>query len=235
MASDLGLAAESFFDLAGWDHAGLFVADEPVWTALGRLGTYLAELTADAAAPEVPEGVFISGSVLLGEGVVIEPGAYIKGPAVIEAGAELRQGCYVRGNVLVGAGAVVGHCSELKNVVLLPGAKVPHFNYVGDSLIGRDVNLGAGTICSNVTLSRGPVMVSTSDGPLNSGLRKFGAVLGDRSQTGCNVVLNPGTVAGRGCRFYPMANVVGCYAAGSTVVAPMARPAGRRGSEGSAP
>jgi len=238
LASELATAAESYFDLAGWAHAGLFVAGEPVWSALGRLAAYMVEVTADAAEVVVPEGVYLSGPVLLGEGVRIEPGAYIKGPAIIEAGAELRQGCYLRGNVLVGAGAVVGHCSELKNAVLLPGAKAPHFNYVGDSIIGRGVNLGAGTICSNVTLSKGTVMIATGDGPVNSGLRKLGAILGDGTQTGCNVVLNPGTVAGPGCRFYPMANVVGCFAARSTVVAPIARPSRRAGAtkvgEGSA-
>lgn len=227
MASEQGLTAESFFDLAGWEHAALFAADEPAWTALARLGAYLADLTAGATTPEAPEGAFIGGAVLLGEGVVIEPGAFIQGPAIIEAGAQLRQGCYLRGNTLIGAGAVVGHCSELKNAVLLPGAKAPHFNYVGDSIIGRDVNLGAGTICSNVTLGKGTVRVSTAEGALDSGLRKFGAILGDGAQTGCNVVLNPGTMAGPGCRFYPMANVVGCYPARSTVVAPISRPARR--------
>ena len=227
MASEQALTAESFFDLAGWGHAALFAAGEPVWTALARLGAYLAELTTGAGTPEAPEGVFIGGAVLLGEGVVIEPGAFIQGPAIIEAGAQLRQGCYLRGNTLIGAGAVVGHCSELKNAVLLPGAKAPHFNYVGDSIIGRGVNLGAGTICSNVTLGKGTVRVSTAEGTLDSGLRKFGAILGDGTQTGCNVVLNPGTMAGPGCRFYPMANVVGCYSARSTVVAPIARPTRR--------
>jgi NDP-sugar pyrophosphorylase family protein len=217
--------AAAFFDLAGWEHAALFEARAPVWAALGGLRAYLAGLTAGAGTPVAPDGVCLRGDIVVGEGVVFEPGAYVQGPAVLGEGALLRSGCYLRGDVLVGAGAVVGHCSELKNAVLLPGAKAPHFNYVGDSLVGRGVNLGAGTILSNVALAGGQVVVHAGRERLATGLRKMGAVLGDGCQTGCNVVLNPGTVAGPGCRFYPLVSAAGWFPAGSTVRAAVVRAA----------
>jgi NDP-sugar pyrophosphorylase family protein len=225
------LGAEAFFDLAAWEHGALFAPEEPVWSALAGLTGYLAQRTAGAGAPSAPDGVWLRGDVIVGPGVVFVPGAYVQGPAVIEAGAVLRQGCYLRGDVLVGAGAVVGHCSELKHSVLLPGAKAPHFNYVGDSLVGRGVNLGAGTILSNVPLAGRSVFVSVGGQRVDSGLRKFGAVLGDGCETGCNVVLNPGTVAGPGCRFYPGASAVGYFPPRAVVKAPVARPATEKGGE----
>ena len=159
--------------------------------------------------------------MLLGEGVKIEPGCYSKGPTIIGDRAELRCGCYIRGEVIVGAEAVVGHCSELKHALLLPKAKAPHFNYVGDSILGRDVNLGAGTICSNVKLLKGNVVVRSGGERLDSGLRKFGAIVGDGCHTGCNVVLNPGTLAERDCRFLPLVSAAGHFTAGSVVKAPV--------------
>ena len=220
--------SEAFFDLDGWEFASLFEPGAPVWAALADLPSRLAEWTQGAGTPTAPAGSWFEGDVVLGSGVSVEPGVYVKGPAVIGDGAVLRQGCYLRGQVLVGAGAVVGHCSELKHAVLLPGAKAPHFNYVGNSLLGRGVNLGAGTILSNVKLSKDTVRVSAGGERVDTGLRKFGAVLGDGCQTGCNVVLNPGTVAGRDCRFLPLASAAGYFPPGSVVHAPLTTARGRR-------
>lgn len=133
--------------------------------------------------------VFIHPSATVGDFVRIE------GPCYIGPRAEIRHAAFLRGGSWISDEAVVGHCSEIKNSILLPGSKSPHFNYVGDSILGFGVNLGAGTILSNVRNDREEILTSVGDGVMvESGLRKFGALVGDRSQLGCNVVTNPGTV-----------------------------------------
>lgn len=215
-------SAAAFFDLSGWEWVSLFDAGEPVWAALARLPEAVAERVGGGTGPRFA-GAFFEGPVAVGKGVVVEPGAYVKGPAWIGDGASIRQGAYLRGGVVVGEGCTVGHCTELKNAILLPGAAAPHFNYVGDSVLGRRVNLGAGTILSNVPLARGEVRVRCGRERVATGLSKFGAILGDGSQTGCNAVLNPGTVAGRDCRFYPGVSAAGYFPAGAVVSAPVTR------------
>lgn len=132
--------------------------------------------------------------IVIENGAVVEAGAYISGPAYIESGATVRHGAYIRGQVYVCSGAVVGHTSELKGALLLNNAKAAHFAYVGDSLLGIDCNLGAGTKCANLRLDHGAVPVRVGDVTVSSGLKKFGAIFGNRAQTGCNAVTNPGTV-----------------------------------------
>jgi NDP-sugar pyrophosphorylase family protein len=132
--------------------------------------------------------------IVIEEGAVIEAGAYIAGPTYIESGATVRHGAYIRGQVYVSAGAVVGHTSELKGALLLSGAKAAHFAYVGDTILGHDCNLGAGTKCANLRLDHGQVPVQVGDSKVSSGLKKFGAIFGNRAQTGCNAVTNPGTI-----------------------------------------
>ncbi|NUQ00974.1 MAG: glucose-1-phosphate thymidylyltransferase, partial [Armatimonadetes bacterium] len=155
--------------------------------------------------------------VYLGEGVVLEPGCFVRGPALLLDGAQVRHGAYIRGQVVVGPGATVGHCSELKHSILLAGAAAPHFNYVGDSILGARVNLGAGTVLSNLKLRGATVRVRLEGRCYDTGLRKLGAILGDDTQTGCHTVLNPGTLAGPGSLFYPQANAVGYFAPRSLV------------------
>jgi NDP-sugar pyrophosphorylase family protein len=133
-------------------------------------------------------------SIVIEEGAIVEAGAFISGPSYIESGAVVRHGAYVRGHVYVCSGAVVGHTSELKGALLLNDAKAAHFAYVGDTLLGVDCNLGAGTKCANLRLDHGLVPIRTEEGTLSSGLKKFGAVFGNRAQTGCNSVTNPGTI-----------------------------------------
>ena len=148
-------------------------------------------------APAIGEQVYI------GEGTVIEPGAYIKGPAWIGAGCEIRQGAYIRENVIVGAGSVIGNSSELKNSVLFAKCQVPHFNYVGDSVLGACVHLAAGVIVSNLKLDGTTIDVRLGGEVINTGLRKFGALIGDQAEVGCHTVLNPGSVLGRRALVYP--------------------------------
>ncbi len=147
--------------------------------------------------------VFMDEAVELGRGVLVEPGALIKGPTIIGDRSEVRQGAYVRGYCFVGRGCVVGHTTELKASVMLDGAKAGHFAYLGDSILGRDVNLGAGTKLANLKLTRGTVRVKVGEELIDTGLRKLGAILGDSVQTGCNSVTNPGTLLGPGSLVLP--------------------------------
>ena len=157
----------------------------------------------DAAGRELPgASVVMAGVTLMGEGikigrgVLVEPGALVKGPAIIGDRSEIRQAAYLRGYCVIGQRCVVGHATEVKHSVFLDEAKAGHFAYLGDSILGRDVNLGAGTKCANLRFLPGNVMVRTEAGRVDSGLRKFGAILGDRTQTGCNSVTSPGAVIG---------------------------------------
>lgn len=137
------------------------------------------------------------------------PSAYIKGPCIIDEEAEIRHCAFIRGSVIVGKHAVVGNSTELKNAVLFDRVQVPHFNYIGDSVLGYRSHIGAGGVTSNVKLDKTPVSVSCPDGRMDTGLMKFGAVLGDFVEVGCNSVLNPGTVIGRGTTVYPGSSVRG--------------------------
>lgn len=152
-------------------------------------------------------------SIVIEAGAVVEAGAYISGPAYIEAGATVRHGAYIRGQVYVCSGAVVGHTTEVKGALLLNDAKAAHFAYVGDSLLGIDCNLGAGTKCANLRLDHGQVKVVVGDSKIPSGLKKFGAVFGNRAQTGCNAVTNPGTLLLSGAILLPNTTGLGTIAA----------------------
>ena len=212
-------APESFFDLAGWDLAGVFDPAEPVWSALARLATWLGGWNDWSVHGELHPGVHLLGDrIHIGPGCRIEPGAVIVGPAILEGDVEVRTGAYVRQNVILGRGSLVGAHSEVKNSILLPGAHAPHQAYVGDSILGREVNLGAGTICSNVKNVGREVTFSHGGAVIHTGLRKFGAVLGDGCKTGCNTVLNPGVLMGRGCVTYPNASLRGGFYPAGTLV-----------------
>lgn len=139
----------------------------------------------------------------------VAPTAYIAGPAIIGPGTEVRHCAFIRGSALVGADCVVGNSTELKNVILFDKVQVPHYNYVGDSILGYRSHMGAGSITSNVKSDKTLVTVRSKDGILETGLKKFGAVLGDSVEVGCNSVLNPGTVVGSGSTVYPLSMVRG--------------------------
>lgn len=141
--------------------------------------------------------------------------AYIKGPAIIGKNAEVRQCAFIRGNAIVGEGAVVGNSTELKNVVLFNKVQVPHYNYVGDSILGYKSHMGAGSITSNVKSDKKLVVVKSQSGEIETGLKKFGAMLGDEVEVGCGSVLNPGTVVGSNSNIYPLSSVRGYVAANS--------------------
>ena len=140
--------------------------------------------------------IFTDNQLQIGKGVIIEPGAMIKGPGVIGDYTEVRQGAYIRGDCLIGKRCVIGHTTEVKHSVFLDGAKAGHFAYIGDSVLGRDVNLGAGTKLANLCFAPGNVSIKIGEKSIDTGRRKFGAILGDKVQTGCNSVTNPGVLVG---------------------------------------
>jgi len=176
-----------------------------VWSALGKIKSYLLEKTLhqQLTGAEVSAQAVVGPHVVLGPGTVVEPFATIKGPAFIGPNCTIRSGAYIRENVIAGEGVMMGNSCEFKNCVLFDHAEVPHFNYVGDSILGYKAHLGAGVILSNVRLDRRNVVVMTESGRHDSGLRKFGAIIGDRTEIGCNSVLSPGSVVGRDCIIYP--------------------------------
>jgi UDP-N-acetylglucosamine diphosphorylase / glucose-1-phosphate thymidylyltransferase / UDP-N-acetylgalactosamine diphosphorylase / glucosamine-1-phosphate N-acetyltransferase / galactosamine-1-phosphate N-acetyltransferase len=213
-------APGSFFDLAGFAHAAVFSAADPVWTAVGpRLDEYFAAWSRWEILSPLPAGVHVlGGPIAIGAGCTIEPGVVMRGPLIVDDGVEIRTGAYIRGRVILGRGAVVGAHSELKTAILLDKAHAPHQNYVGDSILGRETNLGAGTILSNVKNIGREVSFRHGEQLFKTGLRKLGAILGDGCRTGCNTVLNPGVLMGPGCVTYP--NVClrsGYYPAGTLV------------------
>ena len=146
----------------------------------------------------------------------VDKSAVILGPAIIDEYAEIRTGAYIRGGVIIGRGAVVGNSSEVKNAILLEGAQIPHFNYVGDSILGNRAHLGAGAICSNLKSDKSSVVIHAKSN-IDTGLRKLGAILGDGAEIGCGCVLNPGTIVGKGCAVYPLTSLCGIYPPNSIV------------------
>lgn len=185
------------------------------WEVLPHIAAYVSELVA-AGLDGFCEG---GEGILLGEGCRIHESAVIEPPAVIGPGCVLRPGAYLRGNVLIGRGCVIGNSTEVKNAILLDGVQAPHYNYIGDSILGSRAHLGAGAICSNLKAGGGNVTVH-GDCDHKTGLRKVGAFLGDGADIGCGCVLNPGTVVGRETSVYPLTALRGVYPAGCIVKSP---------------
>jgi len=170
-------------------------------------------------ASVIMAGVVLLGRrISIGEGVLIESGALIKEPAIIGDQTEIRQGAYLRGYCLIGKRCVVGHTTEVKHSIFLDDAKAGHFAYLGDSILGGNANLGAGTKFANLRFLPGNVRVKTADGTLDSGLRKFGAILGDNAQTGCNSVTNPGTLLGPDAILMPNTTSPSGFHSGKSVI-----------------
>jgi NDP-sugar pyrophosphorylase family protein len=200
---------EDLFDLGQTDHASLFDSLGQAWEVLLRISDYLRDNLRPQQLGQVHAQAVIEGDVFIGAGTVIEAGALVHGPVWIGRNCRVGHGATLRGNVIVGDDCVVGQAAELKNAVLFNGCDVPHFNYVGDSVLGYHVHLGAGVMLSNYRLIRGNVNVRVGDRKIDSGLAKFGALIGDQTEIGCNAVLNPGTIIGRDCVLYPNVTFTG--------------------------
>lgn len=196
-------------------HPKLFENHAYVWEALKQIASYLQFRLKPAVLGELVGKPFISRNIFVGAGTVVEQGAVLKGPAWIGENCQIRSGCYVRENVIVGNRVVMGNSCEFKNSILFDEAQVPHFNYVGDSILGHRAHLGAGVILSNVKLDHREISIVTPGEHISTGLTKFGAIVGDRTEIGCNAVINPGAVLGRDCFVYPGANFRGVLPSGS--------------------
>ena len=194
------------FDLNQTEHAEIFDGCENAWEALKRIQEYLRERLKPGLHNRCEGDAYIGKDVFIGEGTVVEDGAMIKGPAIIGRNCQIRHNAYLREDVIIGDTCVVGNSCELKNVLLFNNCQVPHFNYVGDSILGHKAHLGAGVVLSNVKVVKSNVTVEYNGQRINTGLRKFGALLGDGCDIGCNAVLNPGSIIGRGSLIYPCVN-----------------------------
>ena len=176
------------------------------WEALAGLKTFIERLGETLDKKEYTE---ISPKVWVHNSVELAPTSYLGAPCVIGAGSQVRHGAFIRGAALVGKNCVVGNSVELKNVILFDGVQVPHFNYVGDSILGFNAHMGAGSVTSNVKSDKTPVAVKCGEERIQTGLKKLGAMLGDHVEIGCNSVLNPGTIVGRNTSVYPLSSVRG--------------------------
>lgn len=193
--------------------AGEFLAKyEYPWEALPHIGEFIAELGAALPADEYEAR---EGNVWVARSAAVAPTAFIGNNVIIGKNAEIRHCAFIRGNALVGEGAVVGNSTELKNVILFNKVQVPHYNYVGDSILGYRAHMGAGSITSNVKSDKTLTVVKTPEGNIPTGLKKFGAMLGDLVEVGCGTVLNPGSVVGRESNIYPLSMVRGVIPAHS--------------------
>ncbi|MBR5094853.1 MAG: UDP-N-acetylglucosamine pyrophosphorylase [Oscillospiraceae bacterium] len=203
---------EELLDLEHSIAAPLFAGKTWPWEVLDGIKAFILELgeTLDPAEFDHPaEGVWIA------KDATVFPSAYIGAPCIIDHGAEVRHCAFIRGSAIVGKGAVVGNSVELKNAILFDKVQVPHYNYVGDSVLGYRAHMGAGSITSNVKSDKTLVVVKEPGEPHETGRKKFGAILGDMVEVGCNSVLNPGTVIGRRSNIYPTSSVRGVVPADS--------------------
>lgn len=193
-------------DLSKSIAAELFGTAQYPWELLPKIGSFIKKL-----GPTLPEDVFEyrGNDVWVARSAHVAPTAFLNGPCIIDEEAEVRHCAFIRGNAIVGKHAVVGNSTELKNVILFDRVQVPHYNYVGDSILGYKAHMGAGSITSNVKSDKTLVVVKTDTEALSTGLKKFGAMVGDEVEVGCNSVLNPGTVIGPKSNVYPLSSVRG--------------------------
>ena len=197
---------KDLYDLNETIAAELFEGKEYPWEVLADIGDFILKL-----GDKLPKDEFTKkgDNIWIHKSVTIAPTAPLTGPLILDEGTEVRPGAFIRGKAIVGKKCVVGNSTELKNVVLFNTVQVPHYNYVGDSILGTHSHMGAGSITSNVKSDKTLVVVKDGDERIETGLKKFGAMLGDYVEVGCNSVLNPGTMIGRHTNVYPLSCVRG--------------------------
>jgi NDP-sugar pyrophosphorylase family protein len=195
--------AAELFDLKQTAHPALFDGCKFAWEALARIGPLLAGRKGQDLRNRCEGTAYIGEHVSIGEDTVLEDGVMILGPAIIGKNCQIRHNAYLRQNVIIGDDCVVGNSTEVKNSILFNKAQAPHFNYVGDSILGFRAHLGAGVKISNFKVFPGNIMVEINGEPFDTGLRKFGALVGDQCEVGCNAVLSPGSILGRQSVVYP--------------------------------
>ena len=208
------LKTSELFDCKNPYLSDFFAQYEYPWQMLPHIKSHVLNLIEKGLTgfTEISEGVWV------GENVKIYPTATIEGPTIIGSGCEIRPGAYIRGSVITGEGCVIGNSTELKNCILLDKTQVPHYNYVGDSILGNHAHMGAGAVCSNLKADGKPVVIK-GDESIETGLRKIGGILGDNADIGCGCILNPGTVVGKNTSVYPLTALRGVYPADCIVKA----------------
>lgn len=201
MTAPMSFKSHDLWDLSA-SLAGPYLAGfERPWEALAGIAALIVEI---GKTLSVDEYTLLDENIWVAKSARVMPSVYLNGPVIVGPYSEIRHGAFIRGSALIGANCVVGNSTELKNVILFDHVEVPHFNYVGDSILGSYAHLGAGAITSNVKGDRQAVVIKTSDGQIATGLKKVGALLGDHVEIGSQTVLNPGTVVGRYSRVYPL-------------------------------
>ncbi len=197
---------ENLYDLSETIAAEIFNEVIYPWEVLPKISEFIIKLGQTLPADKYEKK---GENIWIAKTATVFPSVYMSGPVIIDEGAEVRHCAFIRENVIIGKGAVVGNSTELKNVILFNEVQVPHYNYVGDSILGYKAHMGAGAITSNVKSDKSLVIAKSDDGSIETGLKKFGAILGDLVEVGCNSVLNPGTIIGKNANVYPTSSVRG--------------------------
>lgn len=210
---------QNYFDLSSYQHQSLFNSHSHLWEVIPTIKDYLTKQALGSLNGFIsPQAYIINPELVsIGEGSIVEPGAYIQGPCLIGKNCTIRHGAYIRGNFIAGDHCVIGHDTEVKNCIFLNGAHAAHFAYLGDSIVGNQVNLGAGTKCANFKLDQQTISIHYQGSKIQTHLRKFGAIIGDKTQIGCNSVTNPGTIIGMNVKCYPCTNIYGVIPSNSIV------------------
>ncbi|MDR1240849.1 MAG: UDP-N-acetylglucosamine pyrophosphorylase [Oscillospiraceae bacterium] len=205
------IKTKNLFDLSHTIAGDFFKEFEFPWLVVPRISEFISELSNTLSKNEFEE---IKEKVWVSKNAFISEHAEISGPTIIESSAEIRFGAFIRGNVIVGKNSIVGNSTELKNCILFDNAQAPHFNYIGDSILGFKSHIGAGVIISNLKSDKSDVSINFGQTKIETNLKKFGAALGDFSEVGCNAVINPGTIVGKSSVVYPLSMVRGVVESG---------------------
>ncbi len=203
------LKIDDLLDLEHTIAAPLFAGKTYPWEVLEDISAFILKVGETLSEEDF---VHPTSDIWIARDALVAPSAFIQGPCIIDRGAEIRHCALIRGSALIGKNCVVGNSTEVKNAILFDGVQVPHYNYVGDSVLGYKAHMGAGAVTSNVKSDRTLVTIKTEDETIQTGRKKFGAILGDHAEIGCNAVLNPGSIIGRCSNVYPLSNVRGVVA-----------------------
>ena len=201
----------NFFDLSFFQHRACFENKQFPWQVIENLKDFILNQKLNQIHSKISNKCYLVNEdlIYLGKDVTVEDGAYIKGPCIILDGSTIRHGAYLRGGVLIGSNSIIGHATEVKNSIILNNAQAAHFAYVGDSIVGGGVNLGAGVKCANFRLDKKEITIKDAAFKIKTHLKKFGAIIGDHTQIGCNTTINPATFIGKSSICYSSMTIDG--------------------------
>ncbi|MFC1711465.1 DapH/DapD/GlmU-related protein [Patescibacteria group bacterium] len=210
----VSLNINNFYNLSRFFHKDIFKTKDEIWQSLEKIEKYLNNWFKTNKQNRLngkihSQATLVGENIYIGKNTVVEPGAFINGPAYIGNNCQVRHGAYIRKNAIVGNNCVIGNSTEIKNSILIGNVRAAHFNYIGDSILGNNVNLGAGVKIANFRLDKKTIKLKHKNLKINTSLNKFGAIIGDDSMIGCNTVINPGTVIEKNCKIFPLLSVSG--------------------------